>query len=104
MEWHELGSRNTLRVSLAEITGIDEYKLDNFYHDNYSNSVAIKMSWAAHRQTSRSEDMAYCFVGLFKVNMPLLNGEGASNAFRRLQRRSLGHQMTRRFLFGVFLV
>ncbi|RYP25827.1 hypothetical protein DL767_008250 [Monosporascus sp. MG133] len=42
------------------------------------------MSWAATRQTSRVEDMAYCLLGIFDVNMPLLYGEGPK-AFIRLQ-------------------
>ncbi|KAL8990621.1 MAG: hypothetical protein Q9177_000771 [Variospora cf. flavescens] len=42
------------------------------------------MSWASKRQTSRTEDMAYCLLGLFDVNMPLLYGEG-HKAFMRLQ-------------------
>jgi hypothetical protein len=29
--------------------------------------------------------MAYCLVGLFNVNMPLLYGEGGPRAFARLQ-------------------
>ncbi|KAF7676217.1 hypothetical protein GT037_005722 [Alternaria burnsii] len=36
------------------------------------------------RKTSRSEDLAYCLLGLFGVNMPLLYGE-ATKAFLRLQ-------------------
>lgn len=47
-------------------------------------SVAERMSWAAGRQTTRVEDQAYCLMGLFNVNMPLLYGEG-KDAFRRLQ-------------------
>jgi hypothetical protein len=47
-------------------------------------SVAHKMSWAASRQTTRVEDTAYCLLGIFSVNMPLIYGEG-SMAFRRLQ-------------------
>ncbi|KAI4236558.1 MAG: hypothetical protein L6R40_006114 [Gallowayella cf. fulva] len=43
------------------------------------------MSFAAHRTTSREEDIAYCLLGLSDVNMPPLYGEGASNAFQRLQ-------------------
>ncbi|CRK22389.1 hypothetical protein BN1723_002829 [Verticillium longisporum] len=46
--------------------------------------VAEKMSWAARRTTTRKEDMAYCLLGLFGVNMPLLYGE-EDNAFLRLQ-------------------
>jgi hypothetical protein len=42
------------------------------------------MSWLALRKTTRTEDMAYCMLGLFDVNMPLLYGEGAK-AFIRLQ-------------------
>lgn len=47
-------------------------------------SVAQRMSWAANRVTTRIEDRAYCLLGLFGINMPLLYGEG-NNAFRRLQ-------------------
>ena len=42
------------------------------------------MSWAAKRQTTRVEDTAYCLLGIFGVNMPLLYGEG-ERAFIRLQ-------------------
>ncbi|KAK7185536.1 het domain protein [Paraphaeosphaeria sporulosa] len=42
------------------------------------------MSWAAQRETTREEDVAYCLLGLLVVNMPLLYGEGAK-AFERLQ-------------------
>ncbi|KAI4867988.1 HET-domain-containing protein [Hypoxylon rubiginosum] len=46
--------------------------------------VAQKMTWASHRKTTREEDIAYCLLGLFQVNMAPLYGEG-SQAFRRLQ-------------------
>lgn len=42
------------------------------------------MSWASGRVTTRVEDQAYCLMGLFDVNMPLLYGEG-KKAFARLQ-------------------
>lgn len=48
--------------------------------------IAQKMSWASKRETTRDEDMAYCLLGLFNVNLPLLYGEGGSSAFFRLQR------------------
>lgn len=47
-------------------------------------SIAKRMSWAADRDTSRTEDIAYSLLGLFDINMPLLYGEG-SKAFLRLQ-------------------
>lgn len=46
------------------------------------------MCWAAKRKTTRTEDIAYCLLGLFSVNVPLLYGEGMS-AFRRLQEQIL---------------
>src|SRR5438045_9338953 len=42
------------------------------------------MSWMSKRATTRVEDMAYCMLGIFDINMALLYGEG-SKAFIRLQ-------------------
>lgn len=47
-------------------------------------SLGQRMSWAAYRDTSRVEDIAYCLLGIFQVNMPMLYGEG-DRAFLRLQ-------------------
>jgi hypothetical protein len=46
------------------------------------------MTWAAKRQTTRIEDVAYSLFGIFDVNMPLLYGEGRG-AFTRLQEEIL---------------
>ncbi|EAA33114.1 HET-domain-containing protein [Neurospora crassa] len=81
--WREFGTRESLSDDIAAITGIDagllrmERKLGDF-------SVAQRMSWAATRRTTRIEDEAYCLMGLFDVNLPLLYGEG-QKAFKRLQ-------------------
>ena len=63
-------------------TGIEKYIL--LGGDVMRCSVAQRMSWASKRETTRTEDLAYCLLGIFGVNMPLLYGEG-SNAFLRLQ-------------------
>jgi hypothetical protein len=42
------------------------------------------MYWLSKRVTTRIEDIAYCMLGIFGINMPLLYGEG-SKAFTRLQ-------------------
>ncbi|KAI0810673.1 hypothetical protein GGR55DRAFT_120257 [Xylaria sp. FL0064] len=61
---------------LHHFTGIDK--------DTWKTTdVPTRLSWAARRQTSRQEDMAYCLLGLLGINMPLLYGEGSS-AFPRL--------------------
>ena len=80
--WRNLGSRQSLCKAIALATNIPVRSLDIFtYH---GLSVAARMSWASKRQTSRIEDTAYCLMGLFNVNMPLLYGEGLK-AFTRLQ-------------------
>ncbi len=86
--WCWLGSRFWLRAIIHKITNIplellgrcdgilrqsascqERSKLDAY-------SVAQKMSWAAPRVCTRTEDLAYCLLGLFGINMPLLYGEG----------------------------
>jgi len=68
---------------LADITGIQEkylLKLEGIH----GASIAQRFSWAANRITTRSEDIAYCLLGIFDVNLPMIYGEG-SKAFIRLQ-------------------
>jgi hypothetical protein len=80
--WKYLGSKRELESVLVKITSIDA---DVLMHGNFEAvSIARRMSWAAKRQTSRIEDQAYCLLGIFDVNMPLLYGEGMK-AFTRLQ-------------------
>lgn len=42
------------------------------------------MSWAASRITTRVEDIAYSLLGIFDINIPLIQGEG-KKAFLKLQ-------------------
>ena len=81
--FQKFGTKLSLALPISKVTGIDRSYLER--HRNFrSASVAARMSWASRRETSRTEDTAYCLLGLFDVNMPLLYGEG-SNAFLRLQ-------------------
>ncbi|KAH6900806.1 heterokaryon incompatibility protein-domain-containing protein [Thelonectria olida] len=73
-DWGEIGTKNTLQGAITKITRISSAALEDRSFTNYS--VAQKMSWAAGRCTTRPEDEAYCLLGLFDVNMPLLYGEG----------------------------
>jgi hypothetical protein len=45
------------------------------------SSVARKMSWAANRETTRVEDVAYSLLGIFEVNMPLFMEKGKELLF-----------------------
>ncbi|PVH67854.1 HET-domain-containing protein, partial [Cadophora sp. DSE1049] len=85
--WNIIGTKNRLHRQLSQITQIPEIILQYRTHLK-SVGVAQRMSWAANRLTTRVEDMAYCLLGLFDVNMPLLYGEG-DRAFIRLQEEIL---------------
>jgi hypothetical protein len=81
--WTKSGVRSGLSQPIQEITGIPAHVLLGSIWSN-KHPVATKLSWAAMRKTTRPEDLAYCLLGLFDVNMPLIYGEGAK-AFKRLQ-------------------
>ncbi|KAK4043895.1 heterokaryon incompatibility protein-domain-containing protein [Parachaetomium inaequale] len=81
--WVLRGTKENLVAELEAITGITKRVLNGSMHVR-SFCVAVRMSWAANRETTRPEDKAYCLLGMFDVNMPMIYGEG-DKAFRRLQ-------------------
>ncbi|THU82301.1 hypothetical protein K435DRAFT_934056, partial [Dendrothele bispora CBS 962.96] len=83
-DWQYAGTRFSLRHLVSEITCIPVDVFEGGQLRNYN--IGQKMSWAASRETTRPEDMAYCLMGLFDVNMPPIYGEGGERAFMRLQR------------------
>lgn len=78
-----MGTRLSLASTVAQATGIEEGTLEGRLPPS-AYSVAQRMSWAARRVATRPEDVAYSLMGFFKVNMPMLYGEG-DQAFARLQ-------------------
>jgi hypothetical protein len=85
--WQPLGTKSGLAWTIGEITGIDIAVLRHLRSPS-DMSIAQRMSWAARRLTTRTEDEAYSLMGIFGVNMPTIYGEGRS-AFRRLQEEIL---------------
>ena len=83
-DWTVIGKKWELRGALSSITGIDEDILEDPQRLHFA-SIAKRMSWAADRETTRPEDLAYCLMGIFSVNMPMLYGEGSVKAYLRLQ-------------------
>ncbi|KAH9896287.1 heterokaryon incompatibility protein-domain-containing protein [Xylariomycetidae sp. FL2044] len=79
-KWHDIGTREAWAAEITIATAIEERQL----HDFRSCSIATKLSWAAHRRTTRIEDRAYSLLGLLGVNLPLIYSEGP-RAFIRLQ-------------------
>ncbi|KAM0276195.1 hypothetical protein ACHAQH_007002 [Verticillium albo-atrum] len=90
--WASIGSLGTgrskaatgdLADAISEATGINSAYLTHS-SSLETASVATKMSWASRRECTRIEDTAYCLLGIFGINLPLLYGEG-KRAFQRLQ-------------------
>ncbi|KAK4651983.1 hypothetical protein QC762_0098320 [Podospora pseudocomata] len=80
-DWNERGTKDSLSSLLSKITTIPEELLRGDKRlDHYA--VGRRMSWASMRKTTRREDEAYCLLGIFNVNMPLLYGEGEAAFFR----------------------
>lgn len=84
-DWELLGPLSGLYDEVSNATGIKTKHLEDSRHAIRHASVAQKMSWASNRDTTKKEDMAYCLLGLFQVNMPVVYGEGGPKAFIRLQ-------------------
>ncbi|KAI1746704.1 hypothetical protein F4782DRAFT_523681 [Xylaria castorea] len=85
-DWSVLGDKqdNPALVDLiADITGVPVAVLLGKARPG-NISVASRLQWASERQTTRAEDIAYCLLGIFDVNIPLLYGE-SQKAFVRLQ-------------------
>ncbi|VUC30851.1 unnamed protein product [Clonostachys rosea] len=82
--WEPRGSKSDWKAAIQEHTGIPSSALDGTV-DLSAIPICCKMSWAAGRVTTRGEDVAYCLLGIFNVNMPLLYGEGQDKAYRRFQ-------------------
>ena len=78
--WQPLGSGCYLAPLLSKGARISEKHLVDFR----TASIAQKMSWMANRVTTEEEDIAYCMLGIFDLNMELLYGEG-KKAFTRLE-------------------
>ncbi|KAF4870116.1 Vegetative incompatibility protein HET-E-1 [Colletotrichum siamense] len=85
-DWGLVGDKGLWSSMLSDVTGISSNAI--YHYDPADHSIASRMSWAAGRETTRVEDRAYCLLGIFNVNMPMLYGEG-TKAFRRLQEEIL---------------
>ncbi|ETS75102.1 hypothetical protein PFICI_13586 [Pestalotiopsis fici W106-1] len=81
--WDLCFSKSSALTQLSTITDVDARALNHSKPLN-TFSVAQKMSWASSREATRIEDIAYCLLGIFNINMPLLYGE-EEKAFLRLQ-------------------
>jgi serine/threonine protein kinase len=79
-----LGSKQSLEKQIHAITGIPISALRGSPLSQFS--INEKFDWAKNRQTTREEDWAYSLLGIFEISMPVIYGEGRTNAVRRLRK------------------
>ena len=72
-----------LNISLAHITGIP-ISIINGQVDIRTIPSKVVCEWITNRNTTRVEDLAYCLIGLLRVTLLPIYGEG-SNAWVRLE-------------------
>lgn len=63
-KWTFFGNRESLLETLAHITGIHTSILQDPLVQLGRVNVAVRMSWAATRTTTRTEDIAYCLMSV----------------------------------------
>ena len=80
---HLLGTKETLKDLVSEITGIPLPALCGASLSDFTTNERLR--WASQRETKKQEDKAYCLLGLFGIFLPPIYGEG-ENAFNRLKR------------------
>jgi len=78
-----LGNKWSLESQIHKITHIPREALRG-YPPPSPISIETRMSWMTNRETTIEEDAVYSLLGIFGVYMPLIYGEGAMNALRRL--------------------
>lgn len=76
-----LGSKETLKQVIHEITDIPITALSDSPLTDFS--IEERLRWAKNRNTKRSEDKAYCLLGIVGVFIAPIYGEG-EHAFIRL--------------------
>src|SRR3569833_1831275 len=91
--WNIIGTKASLAESIEKITAIPRGIISPAWHNLCAGgmaqqslhqlSVAQRLSWAASRQTTRPEEIAYCLMGLFDVHKPQHNRESNHRAHLR---------------------
>jgi hypothetical protein len=93
----ELGDKANFLEGIARQTHIPiDVLQDSNYAANYN--IEKRIYWTIHRRTKREEDAAYCLLGFFGVQMPLIYGEGRARAFARLRTEIKRHRFQQNLL------
>ncbi|KAK4961787.1 hypothetical protein LTR10_002278 [Elasticomyces elasticus] len=82
-DWTPLGPLSDIAVLVSRASGVPQ-KVLNGKRTIFECSIAQRLSWAASRTTTKTEDMAYCLLGILDISLDLRYGE-SNQAFARLQ-------------------
>jgi hypothetical protein len=74
--WEFIGTKDELAGKISRITGIDKYYLSTDTLKLKHTSIVKRIYWASAKIIIREEDITYCLLGIFNINIPLLYGEG----------------------------
>jgi hypothetical protein len=83
LQHSRLGDKQSLKKEIHAISGIQIEPLRGRSMRRFP--VDVRLAWADNRPTTEGEDAAYCLLGIFGVSMPLVYGEGRTNALRWLE-------------------
>ncbi|KIJ69729.1 hypothetical protein HYDPIDRAFT_142253 [Hydnomerulius pinastri MD-312] len=73
-------------VIMRHISGVTRIPLDDLLcYRPGTDRVREKMVWAAHRRTTRIEDIAYSLIGIFDITLMVAYGEGKRAFFRLME-------------------
>nr|POE87603.1 vegetative incompatibility protein het-e-1 [Quercus suber] len=86
-EGERLGSKSSLEGHISDVTGISVKALRAKELSTFT--VQERFSWQEYRITTEEEDRYYSLLGIMDVSMPVIYGEGAEKARRRLEREIL---------------
>ncbi|KAG2136886.1 hypothetical protein BD769DRAFT_1664433 [Suillus cothurnatus] len=81
---HSPNHKESVKImdELEDATGIDAHALVAFQPG--MKDARQKLQWVSTRVTTVPEDIAYSLFGIFGIHLPILYGENAQNALRRL--------------------
>jgi hypothetical protein len=90
-QWGRFGSKQDFSREISKRTNIPEAVIEDTTSSLYKQCPhAQRLSWAAGRETTMTEDRAYSLQGICQVDMQTRYGEG-NEAFMRLQMEIMGN-------------
>ncbi|KAF8161847.1 hypothetical protein BJ912DRAFT_823325, partial [Pholiota molesta] len=78
------GKHYVMEDEIFVATSIKPQHRRSFGAHRHQIPISERMEWAANRQVTRQEDVAYSLMGIFGVSLSIAYGEGSERAFVRL--------------------